>query len=178
MENEKIFHNRDAFFIAEALDALGLAIPVPLHLEKEFHNKDAFIIWTKIRNLVGLGLLSVKVSLNSDQVKVLNSIPVMAAAAPGAGRAIQVIGSSARLLFNSVAFTSASLVLTENGAAAQQYEVGFYLSSVANNFKMLFPQSIDNNVVENAPLMIQADADSLVGDSPVDVYVLYRIITL
>ncbi len=48
MEDQKVFHNRDAFFIAEKLDAIKFSLPIPPHTEEEFHDKDVYIIWTKL----------------------------------------------------------------------------------------------------------------------------------
>ena len=48
MEDQKLFHLKDAFFIAERLDAIQNALPIPPHTEKEFHSSDNYIIWTKL----------------------------------------------------------------------------------------------------------------------------------
>ena len=48
MEAQKEFHFNDAFYIAERLDAIQNALPIPPHDEKEFHSKDNYIIWTKL----------------------------------------------------------------------------------------------------------------------------------
>lgn len=48
MELQKLFHSADAFFIAERLDAIQNALPIPPHELKEFHNEDAFYIWSHI----------------------------------------------------------------------------------------------------------------------------------
>jgi len=48
VEAQKEFHFNDAFYIAERLDAIQNALPIPPHTEKEFHSKDNYIIWTKL----------------------------------------------------------------------------------------------------------------------------------
>jgi|CXWL01.1.fsa_nt_gi hypothetical protein len=185
MQPQKEFHQKDAFFIAEAIDSLVTTVLIP-HDEKEFHDKDAFIIWQKIQAILipppppvnSTNLLFVKISLTPPQIQNLNSIPVLAIAAPGANKAIRLVEASANLAFVLVAYTSSTVTLTENGVASSQGVLTFFLDSIASNFKSFSDQSLINNVVNNSGLFIQATADSLVGDSPVDVYISYRIIDL
>lgn len=48
MEDVSLFNNRDAFFIAEALDAIDNSIPIPVHTIDEFNDEDAFYVWEKL----------------------------------------------------------------------------------------------------------------------------------
>lgn len=48
MEDKKVFHQDDAFFIAERLDSIQNSLPIIPHEAKEFHDNDAYIIWTKL----------------------------------------------------------------------------------------------------------------------------------
>lgn len=173
-----MFHWKDAFFIAERLDAIQNSLPIPLHLEKEFHDKDVYIIWTKLSASSPGGLASVKVSLTPDQIKILNTVAILAIPAPGVGKAIQVVSGSGRLVFGTVAYTSSSIVISGNGIPATQADINFFLDSIASNNKSFIIQSLANNILENTDMYLQATADSLVGDSPVDIYILYRVISL
>ena len=185
MEDKKIFNLRDNFFIAEALDSLALNLPVPMHTQKEFDEQpDLYIIWKKISQLVipmppppnQQILFFAKVHLTSAQVKTLNSIPVLVVPNAGANTSIEVISASANLIFNSVAYTSGELSLKIVGVANPQIDTNaFYLSSVANIFERFPTTSSGNNSADNSSLELSADADSLVGDSEIDVNVCYRI---
>jgi hypothetical protein len=188
MEDKKIFKVFDNFAIAEALDAIALGIPIPAKIQKTFElQPDNFIIWQKLVALSALipapgaaSLLVVKVPLTAAQIMTLNSIPVLAIPAPGVGKAIEIISGSANLIFNTTAYTSSSLRLQPTSATGSQFSaVNLFLSAISTRFsRMLQVIVTDVSVIENEPINITSDADSVVGDSPINIYISYRIITL
>lgn len=122
--------------------------------------------------------LNVKVSLTSDQVKTLNSIPVQATPNPGPGRAIIVTSFSANMQNVTIGWTSSILGITPNPGNNNDYwQLNPFLNFGINAFRQgAYQPSTD--VIGNVPLMLEADADSLVGDGNIDVYIGYKIITL
>ncbi len=72
MEPAKVFHDRDAFFIAERLDAIKFSLPIPPHAEEEFHNKDIYIIWTKL-DYSAPGWQTAAIDIPQADFRILNS---------------------------------------------------------------------------------------------------------
>ena len=128
----------------------------------------------------GAGFLEVKVSLTPAQIRTGSSIPVLAVIAPGIGKAIEVISANARLVFVSTRYTNFSEALRLQIATAplSQYTNSTFLNSLTNSFSLFNNGASKNTLVENQALTITTDNDYLVGDSPIDVYISYRIITL
>lgn len=127
-------------------------------------------------------IYNIAFSLTAAQVKTLYSIPIEVIPAPGVGYAIEVITASSRLNYGSVAFNSAgtALILQTDTAAYPQTASDTILNNTSNVFsKHLHKTSDTVQLVENKALMISiATADSTLGDSTIDTYISYRIITL
>ena len=165
MESKKIFNNKDAFYIAEALDAIKNSLPIPFHFEKEFNDPDLYIIWSKLGSGGSAQIFEMKISLTSAQIQTLNSIPVIVHPSPGVGKYVEVITSEANLIFGTIAFTNGLLEFKYSTAVSQvaQSSVNF-LTSGADNFLKLSANSINNSVRSNQHLHLNANADSIVGD--------------
>ena len=127
------------------------------------------------------GLLQpAKISLTPAQIKTLNSIPVLAIPSPGVGKAIEIISANAKLNFRTVAYSNISASLITDTATSIQY-AGTFLDSTSTAWVQFTPFGSTENIiqfVENKGVFIKANADSASGDSPVDIYISYRIITL
>jgi len=119
-----------------------------------------------------------ELSLSAAQIKTLNSVPVQIIAAPGVGKAIEVISGSVKYTFVSAAFTSTNLFLQTDTAASNQGVSGTDFTVGVSQFARVLQNVSVNTMVENKALKAQADADSAVGDGTAKIYITYRIITL
>jgi hypothetical protein len=125
-------------------------------------------------------VFTVKVALSAAQVKALNTTPITAIAAQGAGTFINVLNTAARLTWGTVAFDDNAIQITTSGASGVLLSTSSFLNSTANNLKSFGRTSpSDNDLAENTAIEITAQADSVAtGDSTVDVYITYEVITL
>ena len=124
-------------------------------------------------------VLSVKVSLTASQIKSLGTTPIDAIAAPGAGKYIRVTDCDGWLTWGSVAFDDNPITLTAVGAgdvqALDDYSLLAKTSTTNNRFGVY--ETVDP-YVENAKLQVTGTDSVLTGDSTVDIYISYQIITL
>ena len=140
-------------------------------------------LMVKELNAAAGGMQSLKVTMTSAQI--LNSFtsPVILVAAPGAGYAIQLISASYRINFNTTAYiTAGNSIIKTTGATTQQVVISNtnFVSAVASRF-MGGASSIPGNtsIIENADLTFtQSVSDPTTGDSTIDLYLTYIIITL
>jgi hypothetical protein len=130
---------------------------------------------TYVNNILQSGI---KISLNADQIKTLNSIPIDTGIVVNEGEAIEVISSS--LLWNSGSipyfiFTFLSLII--EGASFGYYPpIADYSASAFKNF--VFEQSVGVDLIDGGKLMITADMDSPTGSGDCEIFINYRIIKL
>lgn len=137
---------------------------------------------------------TVKVTLTAAQLATGYTVPIQVIAAPGAGKIIDPISCFAHLRFNSVAYDVSYLYLNHvansailgcgfNGSSAS------FVQSSADAFTKFagVPDDLSFNytisygdMTENTALYAQigAGADPTVGDSEIDLYITYRIVTL
>ncbi len=135
---------------------------------------------TYVASQVSAGaILSVKVSLTASQIKSLGTTPIDAIAAPGAGKYIRVTDCDGWLTWGSVAFDDNPITLTAVGAgdvqALDDYSLLAKTSTTNNRFGVY--ETVDP-YVENAKLQVTGTDSVLTGDSTVDLYISYQIITL
>tara|TARA_B110000285_G_scaffold54254_1_gene61776 strand:+ start:19 stop:594 length:576 start_codon:yes stop_codon:yes gene_type:complete len=125
------------------------------------------------------GLISTKISLTAAQIKSLGTTPIDAIAAPGAGKYIRVSDCDGWLTWGSVAFDDNPITLTAVGAgdvqALDDYSLLAKTSTTNNRFGVY--ETVDP-YVENAKLQVTGTDSVLTGDSTVDIYISYEIITL
>lgn len=120
-----------------------------------------------------------KVSLNSAQILDLNVTPQQLVAAPGAGKAIQVLDVAASYTFVTTAYdTNVTLEVYANLGSpaftntASLVDVGNSVRRFNNTFGNAF-------MSENTSVKIDVDtANPLNGDGTLDIYTTYKIITL
>ncbi len=124
----------------------------------------------------------VKRTLTFSEVRALFTTPITVVAAPGVGKVIEVFTANANLIFNSVAFDSGgdfNVACASAGLDQSQYRLDpVFLASTANKFSILQRkiESGASQLFDNDALVINSNiANSTVGDSPVDVYITYRI---
>lgn len=124
--------------------------------------------------------LQTTISLTTAQIKTLNSIPVLAIAAPGAGLAIELISGSIKYTFGGVAFNSPDVY--QVGPALAQFQL-FSASHIDSGISF-FSKLQDNvgidtaQLATNGAIFITAASDSVVGNGSSKIYLAYRIITV
>ena len=136
-----------------------------------------------LRDTFGSSLQSASLVIPSAQVLALNTTPQTIVEAQGAGKAIQVISASIKLSFNTTAYSTASSVFLQTSVANQrQAEVTVFdatVSTVRNFTKHQAAGATDTQIIANAALEVKAKtADPTLGDSDVEVFVLYRVIDI
>jgi hypothetical protein len=135
------------------------------------------------KSISGSGLiLHKKVSLAAVQITNGNSVPVSLIAAPGAGKVIEVVSAMFNFQYGTTAFDSGSATfeLITNTATTEQFRSAGILNGTSNVFRKLDQiSSTTTQIVANEPLNFAlTGADATVGDSTMDLYINYRIITL
>ena len=136
-----------------------------------------------LRDTFGSSLQSASLVIPSAQVLALNTTPQTIVESQGAGKAIEVISASVKLSFNTTAYSTISGVLLEtSGANQRQAESSVFDATVSTvrNFTMYQAAgSTDTQIIANADLQVKAkSADPTLGDSDIEVFVLYRVIDI
>ncbi len=136
-----------------------------------------------LRDTFGSSLQSASLVIPSAQVLALNTTPQTIVEAQGAGKAIEVISASIKLSFNTTAYSIANVVLLEtSGANQRQAEAIIFdstVSTVRNFFIYEATSATDTQIIANAALQVKGKtADPTLGDSDVEVFVLYRVIDI
>ncbi len=130
---------------------------------------------------------SLTVELTAAQVKALNATPVTLVAAPGAGKALILIGAALWLDFNTVAYdgiaSGEDLTIKYsdgNGAALATVETTGFLDATADAFRYVYPTTTAAIApVANAPLVLHMLAGEIAtGNSPLKLLLLYRELSL
>ncbi|MGV8130848.1 MAG: hypothetical protein ACP5N7_01980 [Candidatus Pacearchaeota archaeon] len=134
--------------------------------------------------------ITVKTTLSSADILSLNSTPIVITPAVGTGKIMQVLEVSGRLRFNTTAYSvSNALVVLDAGSGSALFRdgtaigSGILLPATSTTIGRFTPTSAGNTpavaISENASLKIQAvTADPTLGDSEMDIYVTYKVVTL
>lgn len=133
-------------------------------------------------------VISLKRTLTAAELATGNSMPIEVIPAPGAGKVIEIISGFAKLRFNSVPYDAANITLSMLGMnysilSAQFDSQGNYFPIAANDtiskFRIFeYPQP-DYGYIENTAFFAGFWAgDPTTGDSEIDIYITYRIVTL
>ena len=126
----------------------------------------------------------VNLTVTTAQILALNSTPIELIAAQGAGKTIEIISASTKLVYVSAAYaTNTNLQLLTSGATNAQFDDGKVLTATVSThwkFEALQPTSAtDTQLIENAALNVSvATGDPITGDSDIEVFVLYRLIAV
>lgn len=134
----------------------------------------------------GIGVSDVLVS--SAQVLALNASPIVAVAAPGAGKYLQFLGAAIMLDYNSAAYVAAAgedLVFKYTdgaGAAVSNALDGTLFDGTADAVVFANPLNADASVLEgavNAPIALHLlVGEWATGDSPLKIRTYFRTVTL
>ena len=118
-------------------------------------------------------------------VLTLFSAPVTVIAPPGAGKSIEVVSASIRIVFNSTAYTTNMTPMLRVAAVglSQYQSIDFLNASVSRWFKFVETTetiaSFTEQLKENQPLRMEVkNGNPASGDSDIFYYIIYRIITL
>jgi hypothetical protein len=122
------------------------------------------------------------VTIPTAEVLTLNATPVELVAAQGAGTAIEVIGAVCKVDFNSAAYTGGTTVrLITSGANQPQANCTTLDATVTTvrKFSINSPTGVANTqLLENAALNVDTVAVANTGDSDIQVWVYYRVISV
>ena len=126
----------------------------------------------------------VKISIPTAQVLTLNSSPIIVVPAPGAGFAVQVVSTSYHVLFNTTAYaTNTQLrLITDTANSAQSDLPGALNKTVdawsAMPFTTVFGATLFSIVEDKALQATVASGDPTAGDSDIDMFITYKILTV
>jgi hypothetical protein len=126
-----------------------------------------------------------KVQLTAENIRGMNSNPISAIPAPGTNKAHFVHGIACKLNFNSVAFDNAISMVVSNDPNNVSLSKGYCkvsnlpnsASSIARGYNE-FSTTSGEQIIPNSPLYLMTEGDSTVGDSTIDVYIIYSVIDL
>ena len=133
-----------------------------------------------INNLNATVIREAKFSLNSGQILLLNGTPTEILASPGSGRAIEVIAAVVLLDYNTTAYTGNTTLVLRNPSGNAQAESTILAQSSARMAKMdLKGSTPDSMIVADEGLEAYVETGNPAsGDSPITIYVTYRLIEL
>lgn len=121
---------------------------------------------------------TVKLSLTAAQINSIGTTPIEVIAAPGAGKYIKIISTDGWLAFGTTAFDNNDLTLRTVGGSNAQISINGLLNATANINRSKPNQGSTDMFVANAAVNVTGIDSVAVGDSTVDIYVSYQIITL
>ena len=123
------------------------------------------------------------ITLTSAQVKLLNTTPITVVAAPGASKVIVYKSCWGRLNYNTITYSAgATMELKISGASGyigtNQILIESSITRIArfNEADEYLGVANLKNYVENAALVITADANPTTGNSTIDLLVEYQIL--
>ena len=158
------------------MDAINNSLPIPPHTLKDFNDPDLYIVWTKLvaPGGGGLSMQMVTISLTPAQIQVMNTIPVLAV--PGApGKTIIPVSMVAKLTFNTTAYQPTLLFVGEVGATSVISQSSILTSGVNADRQMEPLYTGGKEYATGGNLVLLTSAASLIGDSPVEVTIVYYL---
>jgi hypothetical protein len=124
---------------------------------------------------------TIKKSVTSPQLLALNTTPIEVIAAPGAGKAIQVLGAFIAYTYATAAYATNTTLLLVNSTGTNEIasDGGSLISDTSSNKGYMTIAGGINSIVTNDSVVIEAQTgDPTDGGGTIDVYVTYQIITL
>ncbi len=121
-----------------------------------------------------------KISLSAAEIKTLGTTPIDAIAAQGAGTAIIIKNVFVKLTWGSVAFDDVPVVIDIDGSNGS-WQIAKILARTADNVKRAsYPSSTvsGDDILENTKVTISGTDSVATGDSTLDAYITYEVITL
>ena len=136
------------------------------------------------RSQFGCDIQCASLVITTANVLQLNTTPLTIVSAQGAGTAIEAISAFVTIDYNSATYaTNVGLQLIDSGADEPQLISLTALNASASSRRKLGVDATfaaaDTQIIENVDLLVEVPTgDPTVGDSDIEVYVLYRVITL
>jgi hypothetical protein len=123
-----------------------------------------------------------KVTLTAANMLALHGTPITGIAAPGAGKAIQLIDALIYINFNTTAYAAGSVFqIVVGGAAVATTTAALINNGAALIIQPAFPLvgTTNSEGTGNSALTLTASAGEFTtGDSPVNVHLWYAVVTL
>lgn len=143
-------------------------------------------IWRAISNISGMTAIEeVKISISAEVLKGIASAPFTLIEAQGDGTAIQVVSASARVNYGTEVFnTGADLSICGAGQLIPQFNCPGILQATKDGLWVFSPPATadahEDAMEVNTALLIYdpTGTDSTDGDSTIDIYLSYKVITL
>ncbi len=164
----------------EVNNRLGIGTTTPSEILEVSGNIKCDTVFSASENI-----FSVSDTIFSAAILTLNGTPVTIVSAPGAGKVIEVISVTIRMLFGTTAYATntALRVITATAQDEQVRESRSLLSTVSRITRGTVvgsgPGATDLQLVDNQALIIDAETGNpTAGDGDIIYYVTYRIITL
>lgn len=121
-------------------------------------------------------LNTIKLTLTAVDIKALGSTPIDLVLAQGAGTIVKLKEVIAKLNWNTVAFDANNLVVKTVGAV-DSLAIPNLIGEIADTIQGE-NNSLTNTLVENAAVQITGVDSVATGDSTIDIYATFEIITL
>jgi len=118
--------------------------------------------------------------LTAAEVKTLGTTPITILNKPGNGKAISLIRSFAKLNWGSVAFDNNPINLTIDGNVSI-WTITPFLSATAKTtkiFRAATNATTNAEIEENKALLVEGTDSAATGNSTVDLYITFEIVTL
>jgi len=134
-------------------------------------------------NAASGGLISLKYTLTSAHILNCHTTPVTIITAPGAGYALKIESCAARLNFNTTAYAGGTnnSILCPSTNSNQQVVISYgnTISATSTKIGASILAQVTPNIIENDSIVFKnVGAAYTTGDSTLDLYLTYRIITL
>ena len=125
-------------------------------------------------------LLTTKVTIPSSQVLTLNSTPRTIIANLDPFTAINILSAKARLVFNTTAYSNVTLNLITDSATVSQGDLSNITAEPATTISKFSNNSngLASQLVAARSLKLRATSNPTTGDSDIDIYVTYELLTL
>lgn len=177
-------------FIANKASFSDVPRPTGNNLSYFLNRFDGDSLWAmrSNRSVFPIGAyLSFNVTLTPAQIFTLSTVPVEVVPAVGPGRAIQVISASSQLIFNTTGYFGiglafqlfASSIVPNTGGFGPQFDTQpGQLNSASDSFVMMVPNltGTEKSISEGDSLVIYGTNPASLGDSPVKISGIYRIV--
>lgn len=148
--------------------------------------KSGVTVRCSTQDIADLSVRTTKVTLSSAEILALNTTPKTLVAAQGAGTLIKVLGWTIRLNYGTTPYATNTNLRARLGASGHDgiLNATSYLGQSANELTVYNPASPVNTATDftlcvNQPLVAYVQTgDPTAGDSTMDIYVTYVVITL
>ncbi len=159
----------------------GTWIATDIYKGELFYNQADGVLWSRDDNGVRCISGSVAVTLSSAQILALNTTPITLVGAV-AGYAIEAVSVSVAIDYNSAAYaTNTNLIITTDTATNPQFKRDSLLTQTTDTvwkFPEVTPTSGTQLISNKALTATVATGDPTAGDSPITIFVNYRLLPI